>query len=361
MIENRQSFIDWMKAVGMLLIVVGHVIGSPYHIFNEANQPIYSKQLGVSFFVFVMGWGLANEKRNGIQVVFNRLFPMYFWGVVAAVIVSVIFYIVSGDLVESNYLPFFAGVNVLFDNFPANPTTWYIGTYLHILLFWLFFSKGRAIGVKQLIIAFVFENTIRCIFLYLNKDFIAYMLLPNWLTVFLLGSYMAQQQDRGWTKNTTLLLAVWLVVMALWANAQHIIPFDEAFPFRDFVNNPLWTLPFRSLFISVIYLFNTYVFFQVARSLPLIKPVGFFARNTIIIFIAHMPIIFNFANDFYSLFSSRTLGNWALIAAIFVGLALVSEVAQKLINVKKLSLWTAGIINKFFPKLQLVSTTLPRS
>ena len=349
---KHQSFVDWMKAIGMLLIVIGHVIGGPYHIFNEVNQPIYTKQLGVSFFVFVMGWGLANETRNGIFVVYNRLFAMYFWGLLAAVTLSVIFFFVSGDLVESNYLPFFFGINVLFDNFPANPTTWYIGTYLHILLFWLFVTKGKKVGIGQIILAAILENLIRCIILYYNKDFIAYMLLPNWLTVFLLGSYFSDKQDGLWSKRTTILLITWFAVMAAWSNVEILVPFNEGFPWRDFVHASIWTLPVRSALITVIYVFNTIVAFEVFRCLRLFKPISFFARNTIIIFIAHMPIIFQFSSQYYNLFESRAVGSWSLIIVIFVGLGLFSEAMQRMINVKALSQYGWRLIAKLVPNLK---------
>jgi len=157
---GHQSFVDWMKAVGMLLIVTGHIIGSPYHIFNEISQPIYTKQLGVVFFVFVMGWGLANETRTGLRVVYNRIFPMYFYGGACALLVSCIFYYARGDIDASNYLPFFLGANVLLNYFPANPTTWYIGTYIHIVLFWYFFVQGKEITKRHLLYAFICENVI---------------------------------------------------------------------------------------------------------------------------------------------------------------------------------------------------------
>jgi peptidoglycan/LPS O-acetylase OafA/YrhL len=52
--KNRVDYIDWLKAVGIFLIVFGHYFGEPY---NQFTQPIYPKQLGVDFFVFMMGWG----------------------------------------------------------------------------------------------------------------------------------------------------------------------------------------------------------------------------------------------------------------------------------------------------------------
>jgi hypothetical protein len=335
-----------MKAIGMFLIVTGHVVGSPYHIFNEVSQPIYSKQLGVSFFVFIMGWGLANENRDGIRVLFNRAFPLYFFGLLGALILSVIFYISSGELNESNYLPLFLGVNVLFNNFPANPTTWYIGTYLHILLFWFFFTRGKPIGFKHLVIAFVVENLARCLILALDKEFMAYMLLPNWLTVFLLGSYLRHKKDTTWNGMTTVLVGSWLAILLAWSFAYVLFPFDNSFPFRNLPSTGYWVLPFRSVLITLVYLGNTYVVFEIVRRLPLLKPVSFFARNTIIIFIAHMPIIYQFSNDYYALFDSRPVANWTWILILFIGIGLVSEVIQKVINVKALSVWCWNVLVK---------------
>ena len=50
-------FIDWMKGLGLLLIVSGHVSATADHLL----PPIYPKQLGVAFFLFVSGYSLARE------------------------------------------------------------------------------------------------------------------------------------------------------------------------------------------------------------------------------------------------------------------------------------------------------------
>ena len=122
-------FIDWMKSLGMFLIVYGHVAGDS---IAQLTPPIYAKQLGVAFFIFVIGWGLARESRQRFQIVYNRLFPVFFLGLGFAIVISAIVFVMQRDLNESNYLPFFLGINVLLDHFPANPTTWYIGTYIHV-------------------------------------------------------------------------------------------------------------------------------------------------------------------------------------------------------------------------------------
>src|SRR4029450_7272528 len=78
-------FIDWMKSLGMFLIVFGHVAGdSIVHL----TPPIYPKELGVRFFIFTIGWGLARESRDRLRVVYNRLFLFFFLGLGFAMVMS---------------------------------------------------------------------------------------------------------------------------------------------------------------------------------------------------------------------------------------------------------------------------------
>ena len=331
---KHQGFIDWMKACGMLFIIIGHVIGSPFHIFNMASQPIYTKQLGVCFFIFIMGWSLAHEYKRDFKVVFNRVFPVYFYGIAIALIISSILIFIKNDINESNYLPFFLGINVLFNNFPANPTTWYIGTYLHLLLFWFFLIQGKNINEKHLVFAFICEVTIRCCIIYLDKDFIAYMLLPNWLTVFLLGNYLHNKKDQCWQPKTIAILVTWLIVMLLWISPFNQLTFDTSFPFRIITSDEPWALPLRSFLISLIYLASTLIVFELCRCLPKLNIIAFFARNSLLTFIIHMPIIYAFSSDFYSLFDDNLTGRWFFIFILYIGLALISEFIQKQVNIK---------------------------
>src|SRR6478672_3451877 len=74
----RLSFIDWMKTAGIVVIVVGHVAA---RTSDWMTPPIYPKQLGVAFFVFVTGYTLAREQRPVWRVLFNRLFDVYVFGI----------------------------------------------------------------------------------------------------------------------------------------------------------------------------------------------------------------------------------------------------------------------------------------
>lgn len=331
--KRHQNFIDWMKAVGMFFIVFGHVVGPP---FNQFTQPVNPKQLGVAFFVFIIGWSLANENRARGRVLFNRLFPVYLFGLGCAFFLSLLFLFLKNDTNPSNYLPFFLGINVFLNYFPANPTTWYIGTYLHLLLFWVFMLKGKKIQFKHLIVAMACEIVVRGLIMTSGKAFIAYMLLPNWLTIFLLGMFFSGQQDSNDSGKLFIYLPLWFGVFGGWAFVGNSIGFDTSFPFRNVLTDfPLATF-FRSALISIIYVVHTLIFFAIARRLPPSPLVSFFARNTLIIFIGHMPIIYECSSFIYSFFETTLMKKSILIFLVYVGLAIFSELLHKVIDMKQM-------------------------
>src|SRR5207249_1275004 len=120
-----------------------------------ALPPIYSKQLGVAFFLFASGYSPTAETREPWRVAFNRLFEIFLFGVPFAVLVSVLSFASGHSLQLSNYLPFLAGANVLVDNFPANPTTWYLGTYTQIVLLWTIVIRRIPVTSRVLAASFV--------------------------------------------------------------------------------------------------------------------------------------------------------------------------------------------------------------
>jgi hypothetical protein len=93
----------------------------------------------------------------------------------------------------SNYLPFVVGANVLVNAFPANPTTWYIGTYIHLLLLWALVLRRITVGPRLLIGVLAAEVLIRALLLTAAGAFVAYMALSNWITVLLLGMACGQR------------------------------------------------------------------------------------------------------------------------------------------------------------------------
>ncbi|MCU7555375.1 acyltransferase [Alteromonas sp. ASW11-19] len=327
--SSRQNFIDWMKTIGMLLIVAGHVIGDPYSAFNQIAQPAYTKQLGVAFFVFITGWGLANVRSPTPLTVYSRLFAIFAYGFVFAVLFSLLALVLKGGLQLSNYSPFLLGANVLFNNFPANPTTWYIGTYLHLLVLWFLVTRHISVNMMTLVVAFILENIIRMSLLNAGVPFIAYMLFPNWLTVFLLGHYLHQHTDKPSLKLAAIVGATWVLVAAGWSNVMNGITVGDGFPFRSLFVEEQWAIPLQSLLISATYFISTWLFFQMARCLPESRVVKFFARNTIIIFIIHLPIIFAIYPTYYAWLDTFGIPPLAqqlsLIVFIYWGCAMVSE------------------------------------
>jgi hypothetical protein len=358
---ERQGFIDWMKAIGMLAIVIGHIVGSPYELFNLVSQPVYTKQLGVCFFIFIMGWSLANEHKSTFKVVFDRVFPVYFYGFFFALLLSSIFIFTIGDINESNYLPFFLGINVFFNNFPANPTTWYIGTYLHVLLFWFLVIRGNRITKNHLVISIICEITVRAFLLYLNKDFIAYMFLPNWLTIFMLGGYLFQKKDTSWQPKVIGIIVIWVIGVALWVSPLNTLIVGKSLPFRGVLTAGIvsnaWAPILRSCLISMVYIVNTLVFFEICRRLPKLKLVEFFARHSLITFIIHMPLIYASHQTVYPYFDNVWSKKLALIVIIFVGTAIISHIIGRLINVgyfqTKVWILSTQIRTKYFGKNSL--------
>ena len=243
-------------------------------------------------------------------------------------------------------MPFVLGVNVFFNYFPANPTTWYIGTYLHILLFWYFFMQGKPISKRHLVLAFIVENGVRSLFMAWEQDYIAYMLLPNWLTVFLLGMYLHQKQQEPTSPFVFMLITAWVGVFIFSTSVANVIGFDDAFPFRNMTSDFSLSLPLESLLISATYIVHTLLFFEIARRLPGHSIISFFARATLITVIIHIPIIFETAQYFYTLFESKDVARIVFIFVIYIGTAVVSEIIQKFVDIKSIGNKTWNIMER---------------
>lgn len=326
-IGGRLNFIDWMKAVGMFLIVAGHVVGDPFSAFNQIAQPAYTKQLGVAFFVFITGWGLANTKNASLYTLYSRLYLLFAYGLIFAFLFTFIGVVFGPSLQLSNFLPLIMGANVFFDNFPANPTTWYIGTYLHLLLVWFFWLRHNPVTYKTLLLGFIIENVVRTALLFSGNIYIAYMLFPSWISIFLLGHFFAQTKDDLSIQRALGVFLVWLVVAIGWSELMQHIVVGKEIPFRHLLGREVWTLPLQSLLISVIYIVSTLLFFHFARSLPASRWIQFFSRNTVVLFIIHVPIIFAFYPTFYGWIDGieQIYKQIALILIMYIGCAFVSE------------------------------------
>lgn len=339
MARRHLHFVDWMKSLGMFLIVSGHVAGG---LLMPLTPPIYAKQLGVAFFIFVIGWGLARESRDRWQVVYNRLFPVFFLGGGFALVISIITFVTRHDFHESNYLPFFLGINVLMNAFPANPTTWYIGTYIHLILLWALGLRNLRVRLWMIVVAAAGEIVLRAMMLDTGALFRTYMLFPNWATVFLLGMFLHDQEDKEGSGRSMYMIAL-IVFLTAWTFAMRQVGLDEAFPFRNFTGMTGLPAAFaRSTCITLLYVGYSWLIFEITRRCPRSALVAFFARHTVFIFIAHMPLFY----ALYPLLRHLVPGYWLrtglLMLILYPGLALVSEVLMRSLQLTQLrtALWT---------------------
>ena len=345
--QQRQHFIDWLKALGMFVIVFGHVFGQPFEFF----APILPKQLGVAFFVFVMGWGLAHDKGKTGSTIFSRVFLVYFYGLALALTLSCIYIFSKNDLNPSNYMPFVGGVNVFFNFFPANPTTWYIGTYIHFILLGVVVLRQIRITALVVILCFLVEVIIRAVILSFGQTFVAYMFISNWLTLFVMGGYLKSKVDIRKQKDFVLVLALGCVCIFLLNKFVQLFPFERSFPFWHIETwQGLGKYFVTSGCITITYLCYTLFAFEICRRIPSGKVIQFFSRNTLIIFLCHMPLIYAISPIWYPIIESNWLKRWVLILIVYLGLALVSEALDKALNPRKIRDEIWGKINLFLLK-----------
>lgn len=317
-------FVDWMKALGMSLIVYGHVA---HATTVPLTPPIYLKQFGVAFFLFATGFTLARERRSASETVFNRLFQVYLFGLSLAFLLTILSAAGGGRGAPSNYLPFAAGLNVVVNNFPANPTTWYLGTYVHFMLIWAVWLRRIRVRTWMVLAVFAIEIPIRALLMASAGRFVAYMLLTNWAAVFLLG--MARGADAGEEVGTVHkgYAAALVAGLAVWGVAMQFLPFEPTFPFMSLTGwPPAAGLLFVSASVSFLYVGTTVLLFEAIRLIETTPaPVAFVARNSLIIFLVHMPV--------YSLLqpvlAAWTTSYWTRVGIQLLvclpGLALMSE------------------------------------
>ncbi|MGH8564791.1 MAG: acyltransferase family protein [Gammaproteobacteria bacterium] len=331
--HHHLPFVDWLKTVGISLIVYGHVAAATTTTWTP---PVYPKQLGVAFFVWAMGYTLAHERRTVWRVLYNRSFEVLLFGTACALLMSLIGLARSWDIAESNYLPLALGFNVFINAFPANPTTWFIGTYLHLLLLWAFLLRTTRITPWVLAGSCVLEILGRAALIEFAGGYVAYMQLLNWLTVFLMGIAMGRRSPIPRQVDRIVpILAVALVLC--WPVALGYVTWKLTFPFMS----PTSTGPGvatlgTSLGASFVYLVYTYAASQVAHLCPRARVVEFFAKNTLIVFIAHMPLYYGM-----EALLRRSVPDYALRVSIeflvcLPGLALASEAIRTVVRPKEL-------------------------
>jgi hypothetical protein len=337
MTRTRLAFIDWMKCAGIVLIVYGHVAGGT---INDLTPPIYPKQLGVAFFLFVLGYSLARDTRPVREVLFNRLFEIYFYGLTFALLTSICRFFWDGGLDASNYLPFALGCNVFLNRFPANPTTWFIGTYFHALVLWALLLRRIRLRAWMILLGVPVEIVLRAVLLEKSGPFVAYMALSNWTSVLLLGLWQGQQPEKSppatWRPLAGLLVAFVLLVAA-WPMVVNGVIGELSFPFMK-VRGPGRTMIalVTSMAVTLVYLAHTTLVYQLTRRLPPGSVVQLSARNTLLVFIAHMPLYYTTDGLIKNWSSSYWLWVVCRLLLCLVFLTLCSELLGRLIRLKRL-------------------------
>jgi hypothetical protein len=327
--QSYLPFIDWMKCLGIFIIVIGHVAGDP---FESLVPPIYTKQLGVAFFIFALGYLLTCRTHSIAYVLRRRLFDVYFWGIAFALLMSIVTFISNGAIAKSNYLPFLFGANVFFDFFPANPTTWFIGTYLHLLVLWALFLRHIKVTPMLFSAIIAIEVIVRSLLMHYIGLFVSYMFLTNWISVFVLGLWAAQRASCPKPKPV-LAGAMLLLFVVSWLIFLTPIVTSDSFPFMTlYLKESSVRWQFASLAISSVYLIHTLLVYNICLSLSIPKWARFIARNSLFIFICHMPLYYALGS--IALFSGLPylIRLILLIALCLPGLGYLSDFLHRFIN-----------------------------
>jgi len=329
--DRQLPVIDWFKAIGMLLIVMGHTNG---YLVNDFTKPIGLKQIGVALFFFIMGWQISIDKRQSKIILFNRLFKIIFWSLGFAILLSFIGIINEGKIYKSNYLPFFIGVNTLLNDFPANQATWFIGTYMHLLILWVVILKEITISQLFILVVVATEILIRAAIMpYWGHS--AYMMFVNWQTIFILGIYCGQRAE---THSTGLAVSIAMYggFIVLWALAFSLVDMSRDFPFKivqisDMKTNYLLT----SCLVSLSYSGHVLLFYNVAMNLPAIGLVRFFSQNSLILFLAHMPVWFFITPYIKAIIDYNYIRVVVDFAILYLGLSLVSSALLRFVPIDR--------------------------
>jgi fucose 4-O-acetylase-like acetyltransferase len=332
--QRSQPFVDWMKAIGLLLIVYGHVAHASTVFLVP---PIYIKQFGVTFFIFATAFTLARDSRPAWQVVINRLFEVYLFGIAAALLLSATWWGIDGRILPSNYLPLFGGANVVFNNFPANPTTWYIGTYVHLLLLWAFVLRGATIRPWAIAAVVCIEVPVRTVLAATAGPYVAYMALSNWTSVLLLGLYFGQRTESHRVEHPRLWQFALVGFTAAWSAMNSALPWRDSFPFMSLGDVPdVAVALLASSCTSFVYLAGTWLTFQATRGLARSGVVEFVARNTAVVFIVHMPIYYATRSLIDGAVASYAARVALRLVVCLVLLLVLSEVLHRLINLRRM-------------------------
>lgn len=187
--SNYRDWIDVLKFFSILLVVIGH---SGLDL-KEYLRPTSLEALGVGPFFLILGYNLSRSKRCKRDILIFRLFDLYFWGILAAILQATLNWYIRGNFSESNFLPFMLGINSFFPDHavPGNPVLWFVGAYTHFVLLFVLVKRMPRITRIMLLTAMCLEIVIRC------QDGViyrSYTLFLNWISLFGLGVFISNDE-----------------------------------------------------------------------------------------------------------------------------------------------------------------------
>lgn len=327
---QRLGWIDWLKAMGITIIVYGHI--ADYTIFH-LTRPVYPKQLGVVFFFLILGFMLARDQRAVRTIIFNRFFELFLFGIGIALLLTAISLAQGQQILKSNYAPFVLGFNVFFDHFPANPTTWYIGTYIHFVLLGAILLRRIRISVWLLLPVIFLEIITRALLIRYSGDFVAYQVLPNWISVFLVGALLGRLNWMPTSRRRWFAIGSLAAILILWPWISGQWGVEKTFPFmRLLIGDGFARLLATSLAVTTIYLAFGLIAYTIFSEVRSPRVVRFLADNTLIVFIGHMPLLYALQPSLEKAIESQ----WQRIAVgmliYLVLLAFVSQLVRSIIR-----------------------------
>ncbi|MFT6895770.1 MAG: hypothetical protein ACJA13_000167 [Paraglaciecola sp.] len=158
----------------------------------------------------------------------------------------------------------------------------------------------------------------------------------------MLGIYRGYKKDSADSSGLLPILAGWLAFTTLWVLLLNSLEVTGRFPFREVqLASGLTNSLITSGAISVVYVIHTVFFVAVFSKIKAGNLVRFFSRNTIIVFIGHMPFYFVLEPIVRQVFASGWPKRLCIVIIMFVGLSLLSEFLSKVIKVDELKnrLW----------------------
>jgi hypothetical protein len=115
------------------------------------------------------------------------------------------------------------------------------------------------------------------------------------------------------------------------------MPFEIAFPFMSLSRPGATTgVVLTSIAVSTIYLVVAWMAFHALAPFPAPSPVRFVARNTLIIFLAHMPVLFALEPMLVRWDVSLGVRSLVLVIVCVPGLGLLSELLRRALRTRKL-------------------------